>query len=274
MARRSESFHPPFVVWRWKVERMNYWDIKGVEKGGKNDIKIYFCCCLPMHQPLPSSPPFRWLFPFSFPAWRQLTFADNSQKTFTKFQQILLFPSLLCCFFLSYSLFSPLSERAHRHFDTQRNFQPNLIHCGAKLRLTSHHCSSSGWRTPRLKFSHRNSPREIRANCKSCATWNFFLCSHTQSLLFFLYSRITRISKKSSFHCQPDNANVCCVVAFLPSIHWVRLFSSEMKALGHAHSCNNKTTRAPNYHNIYSCMRCDDVQRDPQFGATMETVCS
>lgn len=60
-------------------------------------------------------------------------------------------------------------------------------------------------------------------NAKVVQLGTFFLCSHTQSLLFFFIHEPHDIGK-SSFHCQPDNANVCYVVAFLPSIHWVRFF--------------------------------------------------
>lgn len=55
--RSSESFLLR-VVWRWKVERMNYWDIKGVEKKEWEKLIIYFCCWQ-MHQRHPPWLPFR-----------------------------------------------------------------------------------------------------------------------------------------------------------------------------------------------------------------------
>lgn len=115
------------------------------------------------------------------------------------------------------------------------------------------------------KFASRNS----RKSPKLC-NLELFSCVHTPNLFsFFLYSRTTRISEKSSFHCQPDNANVCCVVAFLPSIHWVRLFPSEMKksidTCAIAQQQNNPGTKLPQHLFVYA--RDDEIP-------SLETVCT
>lgn len=87
---------------------------------------------------------------------------------------------------------------------------------------TALHSGSTPWRVGAL--TARKSRIKSRKLCNLVDFSFFSAFTHPISPLFLLFESLT-ISEKSSFHCQPDNANVCCVVAFLSSIRWVRLFS-------------------------------------------------
>lgn len=217
-----------------------------------------------MHQHHPLRSPFSQLSPSSpllinFP---QLSFF--STDTFRAFSLVL--PSI----FPSFSFFFSLS-RAHRHFDTEEiyfhpKFNPNLQpNCASQIDTAHRHQIEL-----HIRSTHSKVGLEVNAQiAKVVQLGTFFLvrCSHTQSLFFSIPPN--HDIGKSSFHCQPDNANVCCVVAFLPSIHWVRFFFPTVRwkaALGHAQWWwKQQNNPGENYDNIYFCM--DDVLGDPQLGA-------
>lgn len=60
--------------------------------------------------------------------------------------------------------------------------------------------------------------------------WNFKQFIEILFFSFFFWNIthpiFARIIGKSSFQCKPDTANVCCVRAFLPSIQWVKFYTS------------------------------------------------
>lgn len=141
------------------------------------------------------------------------TLDTNFRHNFLFFWFFCYFPSLLP-FWL---------WRAHRHFDTVEIFFSKFNPSGAQFCFTKRHCSSPPIRTLAEKHSRRpNDSKKSRKTRKLCNLELFLVFTHPISSLF-LFSNHT-ILEKSSFHCQPDNANVCCVGAFLPSIHWVRFF--------------------------------------------------
>ena len=182
---------------------------------------------------------------------------ENS-RNFTKFTILFFLFFFNFLFLSSFSLFFLLRKSAQTlsHWDIFsqiKSKRSQIVGQCMTLHITVNPLSD-------LKdFTSNFSTRCTRKTRKLCNLELFFSCVHTPNLFFF-YSRTTRYWK-SSFHCQPDNANVCCVGAFIPSIHWVR-FSSEMKSIGHALCINNKSTRA-NYHNILFLYQ--DVHRIPSW---------
>lgn len=187
------------------------------------EAKIYFCCSQ-MHQRPPRLVRAPWS-PTSFPSFPSpllrislrtfSTWARHTRNFFLLATSIWLLLLLFLFFsFFSFFPFSYFPEHTDTLLTLGETFAP--VSCSSRLssQIAPHkatlHTIPRRLCTDRM-HARRLSSGESRENAKVVQLGRlFFPSTHPISSLFFssLFSRSHRAFEKSSFHCQPDNANV------------------------------------------------------------------